>query len=70
MPRIVSVTEVRNQLGEILDRVNLMQEQYIIEKRGRPVAAIVPVSLLAILKTEGASQVVSENMRTPTKKKV
>lgn len=63
MPRIVSVTEVRNQLGEILDRVNLMQEQYIIEKRGRPVAAIVPVSLLAILKTEGASQVVSENMR-------
>ena len=43
MLKKMSTLEVRQNLGEILDRVNLRDDQYIIERKGQPLAAVVPV---------------------------
>lgn len=46
MTRIISTLEARRQLGDILNRVALRRDQYIIERRGRALAAVVPVERL------------------------
>jgi prevent-host-death family protein len=38
--------EVRKHLGDILNRVALRNDQFIIERKGRPLAAVVPVEKL------------------------
>ncbi len=38
--------QARQKFGEILNRVDLVHDQYIIERNGRPLAAIVPISSL------------------------
>ena len=44
-PRIKSIgaTEVRNNLGSLLNRVHRGQEQLVVEKLGIPVAAIISI---------------------------
>ena len=42
----LSAMEVRQQFGEILNRVDLFHDQFIVERNGRPLAAIVPISAL------------------------
>ena len=44
--KTVSTIEVRKQLGEILDRVALRHDQFIIERKGKPLAAVVPIEKL------------------------
>jgi prevent-host-death family protein len=46
MTRKVSTLQVRQQLGDILNRVALRHDQYIIERKGRALAAVVPVERL------------------------
>ena len=46
MTEKVSTMEVRKRLGDILNRVALRHDQFIIERNGRPMAAIVPVEKL------------------------
>lgn len=43
MLKKISTLEIRQNLGEILNRVNLRDDQYIIERKGRPLAAVVPI---------------------------
>ena len=38
--------EARQKFGEILNRVNLVHDQFIIERNGKALAAIVPISIL------------------------
>jgi prevent-host-death family protein len=38
--------EVRQKLGDILNRVALRQDEFIIERRGKQLAAVVPVERL------------------------
>ena len=38
----VKTTEVRQRLGDLLDRVADRSEQFVIERRGKPMAALVP----------------------------
>jgi prevent-host-death family protein len=38
--------EFRRRLGEILDRVHLRQDQFVIARKGKPLAALVPIELL------------------------
>jgi len=45
----ISAAEAKTHLSELLARVAHGQERFIIRKRGRPVAALVAVSDLAIL---------------------
>lgn len=46
MLRNVSTAEARQNLGKILDAVNQRGEQYIIERQGKPMAALVPVYMI------------------------
>ena len=43
MRRSVSAVEVRQKLGEILNRVSLRREEIIIERAGRKIAKLSPV---------------------------
>ncbi|MBI4872925.1 MAG: type II toxin-antitoxin system prevent-host-death family antitoxin [Candidatus Riflebacteria bacterium] len=47
MKKRVSTLQVRHQLGDILDRVSLRHDEYIIERKGKPLAAVIPVGKLA-----------------------
>jgi len=42
----VSTLEIRQKLGDILNRVALRHDQFIIERKGKPLAAMVPVERL------------------------
>ena len=46
MTRTISTLEARRQLGDILNRVALRHDQFIIERKGQPLAAVVPVERL------------------------
>lgn len=41
MQKVIAATEVRNKLGELLNRVYRRQEHLVVEKLGIPVAAII-----------------------------
>jgi len=43
MTEKISTLEVRQKLGDILNRVALRHDQFIIERKGKPLAAMVPV---------------------------
>lgn len=57
MKKTVSTIEVRQKLGDILDRVALRHDEYIIERKGRPLAAVVPVEKLILLEQAARSHV-------------
>ena len=42
----VSTIEVRQRIGDMLNRVALRHDEFIIERKGKPLAALVPVELL------------------------
>lgn len=39
----VSTMEVRKRVGDILNRVALRGDEYLIERRGKPLAVVMPV---------------------------
>lgn len=43
MKRTVSTIDIRQHLGEILDKVALRHDQYVVERKGKPLAVLVPV---------------------------
>ena len=46
MPEKVSTIEVRQRIGDMLNRVSLRHDEFIIERKGKPLAALVPVERL------------------------
>ena len=42
----VSTMEVRQRIGDLLNRVSLRHDEFIIERKGKPLAALVPVERL------------------------
>ena len=46
MMETVSTLEIRQRLGDILNRVALRHDQFVIERKGKPLAAMVPVERL------------------------
>jgi len=46
MTEKISTLEIRQRLGDILNRVALRSDQFIIERKGKPMAAVVPVERL------------------------
>lgn len=46
MRATLSTLDLRQQLGDVLDRAALRHDQFIIERKGKPLAAIVPISKL------------------------
>lgn len=46
MTEKISTVQIRQRLGAILSRVALRNDQFIIERKGKPLAAMVPVEWL------------------------
>ena len=46
MPEKVSTMDVRQRIGDMLNRVALRNDEFIIERKGKPLAALVPVGRL------------------------
>jgi PHD/YefM family antitoxin component YafN of YafNO toxin-antitoxin module len=46
MIETISTLEVRQRLGDIPNRVAFRNDQFIIERKGKPLAAVVPVERL------------------------
>jgi antitoxin (DNA-binding transcriptional repressor) of toxin-antitoxin stability system len=42
----VSTIEVRQRIGDMLNRIALRNDEFIIERKGKPLAALVPVGRL------------------------
>jgi hypothetical protein len=41
MPERVSTIDVRQRIGDMLNRVSLRHDEFIIERKGKPLAALV-----------------------------
>lgn len=50
MAERVSTLEVRQRIGDLLNRVALRHDEFIIERKGKPLAALVPVERLQQLR--------------------
>jgi prevent-host-death family protein len=64
MAKTVSAMEVRNRLGDLLSRASYTGEQFIIERRGKPVAVLMGIEeyqRYLALKEEANPAVVSEH---------
>lgn len=46
MTEKVSTIEVRQRIGDLLNRVALRHDEFVIERKGKPLAALVPVERL------------------------
>jgi|SRR5215471_5363861 len=46
MAEKVSTMDVRARIGDMLNRVSLRQDEFIIERKGKPLAALVPIERL------------------------
>jgi prevent-host-death family protein len=46
----VSTADVRQRIGDLLNRVALRHDEFIIERKGQPMAALVPVERLEQLR--------------------
>lgn len=46
MAEKVSTADVRQRIGDLLNRVSLRHDEFVIERKGRPLAALVPVERL------------------------
>ena len=50
MPDKVSTIDVRQRIGDMLNRVALRHDEFIIERKGKALAALVPVERLEQLR--------------------
>jgi antitoxin (DNA-binding transcriptional repressor) of toxin-antitoxin stability system len=46
MAEKVSTIDVRQRIGDMLNRIALRHDEFIIERKGKPLAALVPVERL------------------------
>lgn len=50
MTRTITAIKARQNLGELLNRVSLNHDEFIIERGGKPMAAVIPVEKLTQLR--------------------
>ncbi|TMB10482.1 MAG: type II toxin-antitoxin system Phd/YefM family antitoxin [Deltaproteobacteria bacterium] len=46
MTEKVSTIDVRQRIGDLLNRVALRHDEFVIERKGKPLAALVPIERL------------------------
>src|SRR5918993_5241091 len=54
----VSTMEVRQRIGDMLNRVALRHDEFIIERKGKPLAALVPVERLEQMRRFARTQAI------------
>lgn len=65
MTEKISTLEIRQRLGDILNRVALRSDQFIIERKGKPLAAVVPVERLEQMERAARLQLLQVLERQP-----
>jgi len=65
MTEKISTLEIRRRLGDILNRVALRSDQFIIERKGKPMAAVVPVERLEQMERAARLQLLQVLERQP-----
>ena len=65
MTEKISTLEMRQRLGDILNRVALRSDQFIIERKGKPMAAVVPVARLEQMERAARLQLLQVLERQP-----
>ena len=65
MTKKISTLEIRQKLGDILNRVALRHDQFIIERKGKPLAAMVPVERLEQMQRAARLHLLSVLERQP-----
>ena len=55
MTHTVAAIKARQNLGDLLNRVSLKHDEFIIERGGRPMAAIIPIEKFEQLKEAARS---------------
>lgn len=65
MTERVSTLQIRQRLGDILNRVALRNDQFIIERKGKPLAAMVPVERLEQMQRAAGLHLLSVLERQP-----
>ena len=58
MAERVSTIDVRQRLGDMLNRVALRDDEFIIERKGKPLAALVPVERLEQMRQFARTQAI------------
>lgn len=73
MTNHIGTMEIRQRLGEILDRVALRQDQYVIERKGKPLAVLMPIEKAAALEEAARMhllEILGRGMTAPTDEEV
>jgi prevent-host-death family protein len=52
MLKTVSAVKVRQNLGEVMNEVALRDDEYIVERAGKPLVAIIPIEKYLSMKRE------------------
>jgi prevent-host-death family protein len=65
MTEKVSTLEVRQKLGDMLNRVALRHDQFIIERKGKPLAAMVSMEKFAQLEQAARTHLLRVLERQP-----
>lgn len=63
----ISTAEVRLRIGDLLNRVALRGDEFVIERKGKPMAALVPVARLEQMR-RAARTALAEFFATPPSK--
>jgi antitoxin (DNA-binding transcriptional repressor) of toxin-antitoxin stability system len=58
MPQKVSTIDVRQRIGDMLNRVSLRHDEFIIERKGKALAALVPVERLQQMRRFARAQAI------------
>lgn len=70
MYKTISALKVRQNLGQIMNEVSLRGDDYIIERAGKPLVAMIPIEKYQSMQEEGDKFFESlDQMRTDVKKK-
>jgi antitoxin (DNA-binding transcriptional repressor) of toxin-antitoxin stability system len=64
MLKKIAALRLRQQLGEVLNAVHFLGDEYIVERNGKPLAAVVPVGIA--IKREQAKKNLLEMMKRKT----
>jgi prevent-host-death family protein len=54
----ISTIDVRQRIGDLLNRVSLRHDEFIIERKGKPLAALVPVERLEQMRRFARTQAI------------
>jgi prevent-host-death family protein len=65
MTERISTLQVRQKLGDILNRVALRHDQFVIERKGKPLAAVVPLERLEQMQQAARLHLLSVLERQP-----